>query len=249
MSEEFLDICIDDYPAGEGYNPVELPDLIDLREAGREELALAKFKLWEVGQELRIRFLDGAPELHERVKEHANKWLEFANLEFNFGNHPEAEIRITFQGRGYSSLVGTDALRRPDQSQPTMRLGGFAVNTEDEKMRRVVVHEFGHAIGCVHEQSNPTINIPWDKEKVYAYYGGPPNNWGKDTVDLNVLQRYGKADVYFTNHDPNSIMQYPVDPALTLNGFSIGWNTELSDIDKEFIARMYPYPPNEEEEE
>jgi hypothetical protein len=241
MSEDFLDICIDDYPAGEGFDPVELPDPINWREVSRGELALAKFKLWEVGQELRIRFLDGTPALHERVKAEANQWLDFANLEFNFGNHPEAEIRITFRGSGYRSLVGIDALRRPDQTMATMTLGGFTEHAEDKEMRRVVLHEFGHAIGCVHEQSNPTIDIPWDIEKVYTYYARL--GWDKDMVDRNVLKRYAKSEVHFTNHDPVSIMQYPVNREHTLNGFEIGWNTELSARDKDFIARMYPYPP------
>lgn len=237
MSDEFLDICVDDYPGEKSFDPAELPDPIDLRSANREEMALAKFKLWEVGQELRIRFMDGSPTLHARVIGHANEWLDHANLEFNFGNHVEAEIRITFQGAGYRSLVGTDAMQR-GASLPTMTLGGFNDKTEDELMRRVVLHEFGHALGCVHEQANPTIAIPWDVDKVYAYY--LKFGWNKAKVDLNVLKRYQSSEVHFTRHDPKSIMQYPVDKTHTLNGFEIGWNTTLSAMDKDFIARMYP---------
>jgi hypothetical protein len=200
-------------------------------------MALARFKLWDNGQELRISFLDGSPRLRARVIDHANVWLDHANLEFNFGNHVESEIRITFQGNGYRSLVGTDALQR-EQSLPTMTLGGFHHRTDDELMRRVVLHEFGHAIGCVHEQANPSINIPWDKDAVYAYY--EQFGWDKDKVDHNVLRRYAPSEVHFTQHDPQSIMQYPVNKAHTLNGFEIGWNTTLSPMDIDFIGRMYP---------
>jgi hypothetical protein len=47
--------------------------------------------------------------------------------------------------------------------------------------------------------------------------------------------------VWFTaEHDPKSIMQYPVSNELTTGDFEIGWNTELSEMDKNFIAEMYP---------
>jgi hypothetical protein len=160
-------------------------------------------------------------------------------LDFNFGNHADAEIRITFQGSGYRSLVGTDALLR-SAPLPTMTLGGFKSETADELLRRVVLHEFGHAIGCVHEQSNPTIDIPWDKEKVYTYYSR--FGWDRDLINRNVLQRYSQSEVKFSAHDPTSIMQYPVPNELTIGDFEIGWNTELSDTDKRFISSMYPYP-------
>lgn len=238
MKSEALHICVDDYPGEKIFDPIDVPDLINPRATSREELALAKFKMWEVGQELRIRFLDGTPNLHQRVIRYATQWLNYANLEFNFGNHVEAEIRITFQGSGYRSLVGTDALLR---SAPwsTMTLGGLDEETEQEIVRRVVLHEFGHAIGCVHEQSNPSIDIPWDKKKVYEFYAN--YGWDKEKVDRNVLKRYSKSDVEYTHHDPASIMQYPVHNDHTIGDFEISWNTELSETDKAFIYSMYPY--------
>jgi hypothetical protein len=240
MSEDFLPICVDEYPGDRGFDPEELPDPVDLRAASRHELALAKYKLWQVGQELRIRFLDGTPALHERVKALANTWLDYANLRFTFGNFADAEIRITFQGNGYRSLIGTDTLLR-SEPQPTMILGGFTQDADEELLRRVVLHEFGHALGCVHEQANPTIDIPWDTDKVYAYYW-TFHGWNQEMVDRNVLMRYQKSEVHYTQHDPKSIMQYPVNNEHTLGDFEIGWNTTLSDTDKIFIGRMYPYP-------
>jgi hypothetical protein len=41
-------------------------------------------------------------------------------------------------------------------------------------------------------------------------------------------------------YDPDSIMHYPVDPQLTFNNYTVGWNRELSDEDKQFIAVLYP---------
>jgi hypothetical protein len=234
-----LSICVDEYLEGARFDEKESPIPVNPCSTSREELALAKYKMWEPGQLLRVRFLDGEEPLREKVERQACRWLEYANLEFEFGNFPDAEIRITFRGYGYRSLVGTDALRHP-APLPTMILGGFTKNTDPMELRRVVLHEFGHAIGCVHEQASPSIDIPWDKEKVYTYYKAYVG-WDKVEVDHNVFMRYNKPEVHFTEqHDPESIMQYPVPNQLTIGDFEIGWNSELSEMDQIFIARMYP---------
>lgn len=234
-----LSICVDQYVEGREFDKNDLPSPADPRATSREELALAKYKLWQPGQLLRVQFFDGEAALWERVEGHAREWLKYANLKFEFGNFLDAEIRITFVGNGYQSLVGTDAMQQPSW-QPTMILGGFTKYTDETELQRVVLHEFGHAIGCVHEQSSPSFDIPWDKEKVYAYYW-QHHKWDKEKVDNNIFKRYTASEVHFTaQHDPNSIMQYPVPKELTVSGFEIGWNTELSETDRIFIAKMYP---------
>jgi hypothetical protein len=233
-----LPICVDEYLPGEQFDKTQLPSSVDLRSTSRNELALAKYRLWESNQVLGIRFIDGDKDLHKRVEAYARKWLEHANLTFEFGNYTNADIRITFIGSGYRSLVGTDAKKCPDPT-PTMTLGGFTSHTDDLEMQRVVLHEFGHALGCVHEQANPMKNIPWDEEKVYAYYMYH-YRWDKAKVDWNVLKRYSESEVHFTQHDAHSIMQYPVSKELTRDNFEIGWNTTLSEVDKLFIKAMYP---------
>lgn len=232
------DVCVDAYPPGERFEPDALPAIADLFTASSDELAVAWRRQWQPGQELRVRFLDGDPALHRRVQEHANTWLASANLGLRFGNHAAAEIRVTFSGRGYWSQVGTDALRVVPDS-PTMQLGSFAPDAEDTVLRRTILHEFGHALGCIHEQASPAARIPWDEEKVYAFYE-EWQQWDRETTYANVLRRYSPDEVRFTHHDQSSIMQYPVPATLTRNGFSVGWNSDLSAGDRSFIARMYP---------
>jgi hypothetical protein len=39
--------------------------------------------------------------------------------------------------------------------------------------------------------------------------------------------------------DPLSIMLYPIPAEHTKNGFTVGWNTQLSEQDKQLIAENY----------
>jgi serralysin len=237
------DLCVDAYPPGERFDAADLPRLPDFFRATSEELAVAWRRQWQPGQELRVRFLDGDPALRRRVRAQAETWLEWANLGFVFGDHPTAEIRVTFTGNGYWSHVGTDAMR-VDPDAPTMQLGGFTRDTDEVVLRRTVLHEFGHAIGCIHEQASPAAHIAWDVEKVFAFYR-EWQGWDRPTTYANVLERYSNDELCFTVHDPESIMQYPVPETLTRDGFSIGWNNDLSSGDCSFIARMYPAPIGE----
>lgn len=232
-----LDVCFDVYRNGATFKPASLPP-IDQRKATPEELAVEWRRQWQPGQELRVRFLDGSKALHERVKKHAGSWLEHANLAFTFGKFADAEIRVSFVGDGYWSVIGTDAMDEPGDL-PTMQLGGFDAKSDDVVLRRTVLHEFGHAIGCVHEQASPAYSIPWDEEKVYEHYA-LWQGWDRKKTYENVLFRYSRKDTRYTQHDPHSIMQYPVQKALTRGGFEIPWNNDLSELDKAFIAKMYP---------
>jgi len=125
-------------------------------------------------------------------------------------------------------------------SQPTMNFGWLRSNTPNDEVRRVVLHEFGHALGLVHEHQNPAVAIPWNKAAVYQYYQGPPNQWSQEQVDLNIFEVYGKGLTKYTRFDRNSIMLYPIPAELTTGGYQVGWNNELSYWDKLFIRKCYP---------
>ncbi len=212
-------------------------------------LALAAItgKLWKPGRTLRVRFLDGDPVIQTRLQPFAHIWSQYADIKFTFGNDPAAEIRISFLQPGSWSYIGTDALTIP-KDQPTMNYGWLTKATADDEYSRVVTHEFGHAIGCIHEHQNPSTDIPWDKPKVYKYYQGPPNNWSKDQVDINLFQRYSADITQFSAFDRSSIMLYPVPNDLTIGDYEVGWNKVLSPTDEQFIGTLYPLAPKPQNE-
>lgn len=214
------------------------------------QLALITGKKWQNGRTLHVRFLEGVPQIQAKVKQFALQWTQFANIKLEFDNSPDAEIRIAFQRDGSWSYIGTDNLVIA-KNQSTMNFGWFTTSTPDEEIERTVVHEFGHALGCIHEHQHPEAGIPWDRDAVFRYYMGPPNNWTRDQVETNLFQRYGASTTQFSQFDTKSIMLYPVDNSLTIGNFEIGWNKKLSDTDKQFIGVAYPLasakPPEGEE--
>jgi hypothetical protein len=92
----------------------------------------------------------------------------------------------------------------------------------------------------IHEHQNPAAQgqIPWDKPKVYAYYA--QQGWNKTDVDHNIFALYSEESTNHSAFDPTSIMEYAIPDSLTIGTFAIGWNTEFSALDREYMRRQYP---------
>lgn len=201
--------------------------------------ALISQKKWKPGRALRVRFLDGLPDVQNKVREMALEWTQYANIGLVFGSDPDAEIRISFAADpGSWSFMGTDNLVIP-RNQPTMNFGWLKANSTETEISRVSKHELGHALGLIHEHQHPETNIPWDKPVVYEHYMRT-QGWTKEEVDLNLFQKYSVTQTQFSAYDRDSIMHYPVDEKFTTGSFTVGWNTKLSATDKAFIATAYP---------
>ena len=203
-------------------------------------MAVFHKKLWKPGRALRVRFLDAPhPTVTTKIEQFAHEWEQYANVTLVFGNDPDAEIRITCTaGKGSWSLLGTDALTM-HTSRPTMNYGWFTPATPDSEFSRTTLHEFGHALGCIHEHMHPQGGIPWNKDAAYAYYT-QTQGWTRQQVDDQLFARYSMTELNASTFDPASIMHYPVPKELTTNGFSVGWNNTLSATDKVFIRSQYP---------
>jgi len=234
--------CLDVYPPYESpwhqlQYALQQPGANPDEEEGK--LAMPANKQWD-RTTLHVAFLEGDDRLRKRVAEAARAWSEHCAIEFVFDDSPDAEIRISFSLPGSWSYIGTDSLAIP-ADQPTMNFGWLKPNTRQDEVDRVVLHEFGHAIGLIHEHQNPQARIPWDKEAVYASYSAPPNNWTREQVDVNLFKLYSRWFTRSTRFDTESIMLYPIPRDLvTDDAYVVGWNRTLSARDKEAIGRWYP---------
>ena len=125
------------------------------------------------GTTLRCRFLDGSATQKAKVEQMAHEWEKYCSMKITFGDDPASEVRISFVADpGSWSAIGNDCLVASyfPAYQPTMNFGWLRDDTDDLEYQRVVVHEFGHALGCIHEHQSPTETLSWNTAAVYASF-------------------------------------------------------------------------------
>jgi hypothetical protein len=219
-----------------------------------------QLKLWKTGSKLQICFMAGSASTVWRIAEVAQTWTTFANLTFDFGR-PEApyfcndgktyQIKIGFQASGYWSYIGTDSERR----SPSLNLQGFDsehLSLSGPEFRRLVLHEFGHALGLQHEHQSPearcTDEINWPAaEEHYSTCCG----WSQAETRRNLQTLVGGERYKTTRYDPKSIMHYFLPVSIFRNGRNSRCftteNYELSAIDKNAIAAAYGTEESQQE--
>ena len=207
---------------------------------GQERAALVNSSKWPEGAVISISFLDGSEEQKALVRRFAVEWLQGANLTFSWTATPDTDVRISFLHKGSWSVIGTTAKNVMPKDSPTMNFGWLTPGVSDEEARSVILHEFGHALGLVHEHQNPVEKIKWDRQAVITDLSGPPNNWDDATIEHNMFEEYPSNEIAGTKLDWHSIMMYPIPVKWTTDGTSAGFNDELSADDRAFIAKQYP---------
>lgn len=261
-SSEVTRICV------EKILPVHQDHYDSVKDDGHLSAAFWSSKLWPQNSTITISFLDdpspGQPRtsietmekvgrnidplqktlanapLKEAVKTVVAKRIQpLVNLTFKFVKDKDsnADIRISFADENAAwSLVGTDSQHASAKKKgASMNLGWFDVGT--------YIHEFGHALGMIHEHQNPRgENIDWNVPKVEAYMA-ETQGWDKQQVDTNVINRYKIDQINGSKFDPLSVMLYFFPAKLTNNNEGTKQNFSLSGIDAEWISKSYPGGP------
>jgi hypothetical protein len=234
----------DAVPAG----PTAVPDTCSNMPGGalfrRPELPKpAAANRWDLNpRRLNVQFVDGddawGREVRDVIKATVREWEAYADLRFDFdpGTPGQITVRLTPDAKYpvgiFQSRLGKESL----DERPSMYLI-FGRGSPRNKMRQRILHEFGHALGLMHELQRPDIVIHWKPEKVYAYYRY--YNWPKEWIKEQVMDSYQLGILARSPFDQRSIMTYPIPPGLA-DVEMTGWSDALSPMDKSFIARLYP---------
>jgi hypothetical protein len=156
-----------------------------------------------------------------------------------------SDVRIIFCSElGAWSQLGTECLTI-SKDQPTMCLGW--TDSEDDYddivykgTGIVVIHEFGHMLGMIHEHSREDATIVWNKQFVIQKLGGPPNNWSEKDVNNQMFNNVKLDQFNGSKYDPNSAMHYFFPDDFFKNKPDLQKITHLSCLDKTWINKQYP---------
>jgi hypothetical protein len=183
---------------------------------------------------LNVGFMGGTREQKRTVQRFASEWIGGGlekHIRFVFDTSLErSHIRVSFKKNGGNvPEVGARADHVP-KSKPTMNLADLT--------RRAILHEFGHALGLRHEHHHPEAGIVWNRPAVLARYR--EHGWSDKKIEENVFRRFNKThSCNGSAFDPDSVMLYPFDRELTLNGVASKLNEHISRGDRRCLIRTY----------
>jgi hypothetical protein len=183
--------------------------------------------------------------LRTRILKHMNAWGEQANVLFSetagVGQVRIARFDSPADVAGYWSWVGTEILEI-DESEPTLNLDSFSMNTSEAEFHRVVRHEAGHTLGFDHEHMRSDIVKRIDRKKAIAFYD-EDQGWSPEEVEQQVLTPLAKKSIMGTKEsDPLSIMCYHLPGKIMKDGKAITGGKDINANDFAFAKSLYPKP-------
>src|SRR5574337_142890 len=203
------------------------------------KIAVLTSKYWGPSpRTLTVSFMESAPpDLRAKILEHMNAWTDTACISF-VETQGVGQVRISREGSGYWSYLGTDILQIPN-NLPTMNLQDFSMGTPDSEDNRVVRHETGHTLGFPHEHMRQDLVARIDRDKAYQYFWDT-QRWDKDTVDQQVLTPLDEQSFMGTPADQTSIMCYQLPGEITIDGEPIVGGLDINETDYQFAGKIYP---------
>ncbi|MFB3304438.1 M12 family metallopeptidase [Pseudomonas sp. AMR01] len=225
--------------SGHGTESEPSPSALKPQSSNRKKRGVAETgKLWPQRSTLTIAFMEMSKKDEDFIIKTIKKWAPYINLTLAFGPGPGADIKISGSPtiEGDWSACGTDALLAK-KDEPTMHID--LRHKTEEILERTVLHEFGHALGLLHEHQHPDRTLDFNVPAVYRTYGSHVG-WPKEQTHGQVLKKADPKDVITSAYDPDSIMHYDLPAFLLWQQSRAPINYELSHNDKTFIRSIYP---------
>ncbi len=210
---------------------------------------LIKDKQWAQNQTLNVLFLDGDLITQQLVKKIASQWLTNTNLKFNFYHDAKTAPKQTHIRISFLSHTGSQLGNHQDylSQSPTMGLFDLSSNDiSDNGSIRIILHEFGHALGLEHEYRSPYW--PYGIQSIKQYIqdclpkmqliGYSPAGAKAHCQTINASIKIKKA--LLTAYDELSIMNYPSSFIFDNTQYQIKPAVKLSVLDRHAIQQWYP---------
>ena len=216
-------------------------------------------KEWKIGTKIKIAFMKDdfinnkitLKPLYEKSKADfvqkiiTDKLLPLIDLTFEWDvNIKESDVRISFvPSLGAFSELGINCLKI-SKDQPTMNLGWLDDDaTYSNPLLKgtgiVILHEFGHLLGMIHEHSREDANLDWNKDFVYKQLGAPPNSWSTKDCDEQIFEMVKKQSFNGSKYDKKSVMHYYFPTEYFKTSPNLPTVIELSELDKLWIKKKY----------
>lgn len=98
----------------------------------------------------------------------------------------------------------------------------------------LTIHEFGHALGMLHEMRNPKIDLTWIVSAIQQKY-----SQGNINVFTQIINPLDFNKVKALPFDKNSVMSYPLSGDTNEQGIEIKPSQEFTEIDKQWLTETY----------